>query len=452
MKPTELSARLERLMNRRASSLRGSAERREPPPRFDARRPVGAAPLPSLCAGEKTLHTRLAQLRSGGPSAQPSRTKIRTPPISRTAISDDPPEASPVYRRPETPYDPSVAGRLNALLGSMGAAAPPPATPPDQARLMAALPGRLRPTSFGECYVIEEAVPLARRHGNHALDTALRVDPDHAAVLAKSNEFKDFDVRTALFFDLETTGLATTMGTLPFLIGAAHVHHDQLIMEQWLLRDPDEEAAALTDFAARIAEADWLVSFNGRSFDWPLLEARFAAHRIELQADHLLGHLDLLHAARRLVKHAVPNCKLQTLEAHLLGLTRIDDTPGSAVPATYHAYLRGGDPTPLIGVVKHNLDDVLSMLTLLGALFERVANAASWALRDPSVALAVAKLASGLGRLDQAEQVFTALAGFEATAAQGEKGLARVTRQRKRSAEWSGTRQSDTRQSGTRNK
>ena len=340
----------------------------------------------------------------------------------------------------------------------MGTAPPPPATPPDQARLMAALPGRLRPTPFGECYVIEEAVPLTRRHGDHALSDVLRVDPQHAAVLTKSNEFKDFDVRTALFFDLETTGLATTMGTLPFLIGAAHVHHDQLIMEQWLLRDPDEEAAALTDLAARIAEADWLVSFNGRSFDWPLLEARFAAHRIEVQADHLLGHLDLLHAARRLVKHAVPNCKLQTLEAHILGLKRIDDTPGSEVPATYHAYLRGGDPTPLIGVVKHNLDDVLSMLTLLGALLERVANAASWALRDPPVAFAVAKLASGLGRLDQAEHVYTALAGYTATAEQAEKGLARVGRQRAKAAEWSGgprqsgKRQPATRPSGTRNK
>lgn len=428
-------------MNRRASALRGSAERPPPPARFDARRPVGAAPLPSASAGEKTLHARLTQLREGATqTAAPRVHRQPRAPTEPTAQTPQPVAPPPAYRRPETPYDPSVAGRLNALLGSLGAALPAPATPPDQARLMAALPGRLRPTPFGECYVIEDAVPLTRRHGDRALDAALRVDPAHAAVLTKSNDFNNFDVRTALFFDLETTGLATTMGTLPFLIGAAHVHHDQLIMEQWLLRDPDEEAAALTDLAARIAEADWLVSFNGRSFDWPLLEARFAAHRIDVQADHLLGHLDLLHAARRLVKHAVPNCKLQTLEAHILGLERVDDTPGSAVPATYHAYLRGGDPTPLIGVVKHNLDDVLSMLTLLGDLLARVADAASWALRDPPVALAVAKLASGLGRLDQAERVYAALAGFQATAAEGEKGLARVARQRARSAEWSGTR------------
>jgi uncharacterized protein YprB with RNaseH-like and TPR domain len=342
--------------------------------------------------------------------------------------------------RTDTPRDTSIGGRLDNLLTTLGAGPALPSAPPDQLRLMRALRGHVHPTPQGDCYVICDALDLSTRHGDLPLGQVLRTDPTQTAVLAKDAGFQSFDPCTALFFDLETTGLATTMGTLPFLIGAAHLQHGQAILEQWLLRDPDEEAAALTALAERIAEADWLVSFNGRSFDWPLLEARFALHRIDVGTAHLQGHLDLLHAARRLLRHALPNCKLTTLEAQVLGLRRVDDTPGSQVPATYHAYLTGGDPHPLVGVVKHNRDDILSMLTLLGALLDRVENATSWALRDPPSSLAVAQAALALGRLDAAEAIYQVLCGFPTTAAEGEKGLARVGRQRTKAAGWSGTR------------
>lgn len=341
---------------------------------------------------------------------------------------------------PTGPRDTSIGGRLDALLTSLGAGPAPPSAPPDQQRLMRALAGSVQRTSQGDTYLICDAVGLDTRHGDLTLGQALQGVPGHVAVLAKDPAMASFDARTALFFDLETTGLATTMGTLPFLIGAAHVQHDRVILEQWLLRDPDEEAAALTALAQRIAEAEWLVSFNGRSFDWPLLEARFALHRIDVPTRHIVGHLDLLHAARRLLRHALPNCKLTTLEAHVLGLRRVDDTPGAQVPATYHAYLSGGDPRPLIGVVRHNRDDILSMLTLLGALMDRVARAPSWALRDPPSAKAVAQAAIKLGRLDEAEAIYQALCGFAATRQAGEKGLARVKRQRAKVAGWAGTR------------
>lgn len=312
---------------------------------------------------------------------------------------------------------------------------------------MAALPGRERATAAGPCYVIETLVPLDQRHGDRPLEDALSSDPGHAAVLAKDNAFELFEPRAALFFDLETTGLSTTMGTLPFLIGAAHVHHADVVLEQWLLREPDEEAAALTDLAQRIGEADWLVSFNGRGFDWPLLEARFAMHRIEVSHAHLLGHLDLLTIARRLLRHRVANCKLTTLEATLLGLQRVDDIPGAQVPATYRDYLQGGATAPLVAVVKHNRDDILSMLTLLGLLLDRVERVDSWALRDPPAAEAVAKAALALGRLQQAQRAFAALAQFETTRAIGEKGLAQVARQHAKAAGWQ--RGEGTRRCGT---
>lgn len=413
---------------------------RSEPSAFGARRPVAPPSVPSGDAAERTLQARLAGLRSGRPD--PKRTPCQSPkPPSAPPLPD--PIAHRAMPTPPTPkprhlpdWDPSIAGRLNGLLASVGGGPVAPARPPDQARLMAALPGRERPTPVGRCYVLEDAIGLDARHGDRLLNTVAESDPGHAAILAKENTFELFDPCGALFFDLETTGLSTTMGTLPFLIGAAHLHHEQVLLEQWLLREPDEEAAALHDLADRIAEADWLVSFNGRSFDWPLLAARFALHRIEVDTDHLLGHLDLLLIARRVVKHAVPNCKLTTLEAELLGLRRVDDIPGSKVPATYQDYLRGGATDPLVAVVQHNRDDILSMLTLLGLLLDRVQQATSWALRDPPGALAVAKAALAIGRLAQAEQIFAALADFEATRAAGEKGLKQVERKRRKTAGW----------------
>ncbi len=361
---------------------------------------------------------------------------LRVPPSLLAPVEASAPPPT-VFEAPqplqEGPPATGLMAKLGALRRSVGAGhaitSATPETPVDA--LSAALPGSERATEHGPTYAIELTYPPRATHGNRELGAVLH-QPARPAVLSGEAELGGFDVRRALFLDLETTGLAHGMGTLAFLAGTAHFRGEDLILEQWLLRQPDEEPAFLADLAARMADVDYLVTFNGRTFDLPLLQGRYSANRMEDPAAHLLGHLDLLHASRRLLRHDLPNCKLQTIEAHKLGFLRVDDVPGSECPARYRAYLHGDDPHGLIPLVVHNRDDVLSMVTLLDLLLQRVEQAEAWLWRDPDCGLALAALGLRAGDLDYSESIYRSAAVLPETRAAGEKGLRRVERLKKR--------------------
>jgi uncharacterized protein YprB with RNaseH-like and TPR domain len=297
-------------------------------------------------------------------------------------------------------------------------------------------PAQSRATPHGPAWVLQDTLPHEAPHGDRALGSALAFDAAAVgaalAVLTGDPAMRGFDLRGALFIDLESTGLALTGATLPFLVGAAHFHGEALVLEQWLLRTPDDEEAALHDLAARIEAADWLVSFNGRTFDLPLLGTRWRMHRQHDPSGALAGHLDLLPVSRRTLKHGLPNCRLGTLESRVLGLHRVDDVAGSEVPGCYHAWLHDANPAPLAGVVKHNRLDVLSMVTLLDELLGRVLRPESTLLRDPECALKLAERARKHGAPELAERIFTAAALLPSTREAAEKGLARMARAARR--------------------
>ncbi len=370
----------------------------------------------------RLVERRVEALRSGA-ERLPSAAELvpRRPPLP-----GPPPRAAPAGSAP----DPTVARleNLRRVVG-LGLPAPPPGAPQAQ-KLMDRVEGHERPTPHGTCFVVERLHDPVERHGARALGAVLD-RPVGAAVLTGEEPLRDFDVRRALFLDLETTGLAHGMGTLAFLIGTAHFQGPRLVFEQWLLRDPDEEQATLHDFAARLADADYLVTYNGRAFDLPLLRARFSAHKLDDPAAHLAGHLDLLHPTRRLLGHGLPDCRLATLESHRLGVHRVDDAPGSEAPARYHAYLHGEDPGPLVAIVAHNRDDVLSMVVLLDLLAERRDRAEANVLSDPECAFALAAQAVSVGEWSYAERVYGTAAEVGASADAGRAGLARVARRRK---------------------
>ena len=163
--------------------------------------------------------------------------------------------------------------------------------------------------------------------------------------------------------DTETTGLATAAGTVAFLIGLGWWDDDRFRQVQLLLPDHAHERALLTALAATIAPTAWLVTYNGRGFDWPLLVARF---RMTRRAAPLhAGHLDLLPIVRRLFRHRMDDARLRTAEAQLLGLHRIGDVDGSEIPGRYLRFLRSGVPDELVDVVRHNDQDVRSLARLL---------------------------------------------------------------------------------------
>ncbi len=175
-----------------------------------------------------------------------------------------------------------------------------------------------------------------------------------------------------LFLDTETTGLAGGTGTYAFLVGLAWWDAGGLQVEQLFLRDFSEEHSMLHELSMRLAERPVLVTFNGKSFDWPLLENRFTLTR-KIAVPKLMAHLDLLHPARALWKLRLGSVRLVELERHVLDAERLGwhrdhDIASSLIPQYYFDYLRGGMPDPLAGVAKHNQMDLRGLAALYGRI------------------------------------------------------------------------------------
>ena len=169
--------------------------------------------------------------------------------------------------------------------------------------------------------------------------------------------------RPLVCLDTETTGLATAAGTVAFLIGLGWWTGETFRQVQLLLPDQGEEGVLLDQVARHIPPDAWLVTYNGRGFDWPLLVTRFRMAR-RAAPDHA-GHLDLLPLVRRLFRHRMVDARLGTVERTLLGVVRHDDVDGWEIPGRYLGFLRGGPAQPLAAVVRHNGEDVLSLGRLL---------------------------------------------------------------------------------------
>lgn len=167
-----------------------------------------------------------------------------------------------------------------------------------------------------------------------------------------------------VLFDTETTGLSGGTGTRAFMVGLARFEADGLAITQFTTATMAAEASMLRAVLGALGEDAVLVSYNGKSYDRPLLGTRLRLARL---ADPLsrLPHLDLLHATRRRLRGTLPDCRLSTVERRWLGIVRDDDLPGSEAPAAWLHYLRGGSAAPLRRVGEHNAQDLASLAALL---------------------------------------------------------------------------------------
>ncbi len=163
--------------------------------------------------------------------------------------------------------------------------------------------------------------------------------------------------------DTETTGLATAAGTMAFLVGLGWWEADRFRQSQLLLPDQPDEPALLALLEAHIPPTAWLVTYNGRGFDWPLLVTRYRMARRDPPVH--AGHLDLLPFVRRVFKHRMTDARLRTVESELLGVVRHEDVDGWEIPGRYLDFLRSGTAGPLLAVVRHNREDVRSLARLL---------------------------------------------------------------------------------------
>ncbi|HYN70265.1 MAG TPA: ribonuclease H-like domain-containing protein, partial [Candidatus Eisenbacteria bacterium] len=203
-----------------------------------------------------------------------------------------------------------------------------------------------------------------------------------------------------LCLDTETTGLATAAGTLAFLVGLGWWEGSRFRQVQLLLPDHADEPALLDELARRIPPDGWLVTYNGRGFDWPLLVARFRLVRAAPPIH--AGHLDLLPLVRRVFKHRMPDARLRSAETVLLGLHRIGDVEGWEIPGRYLEFLRSGEPTRLLDVVRHNDEDVRSLARLLVHVDQGYADRERWPEAPAGDLAGLARAFSSHGRIAEA--------------------------------------------------
>ncbi|MBQ6256581.1 MAG: ribonuclease H-like domain-containing protein [Clostridia bacterium] len=169
------------------------------------------------------------------------------------------------------------------------------------------------------------------------------------------------------FLDTETTGLSHGAGTVAFLVGVGFFDEQGFTVRQYLMRDYDEEALLLSHVAEEMGKRRVLCTFNGATFDLPLLEARFTMQRMrELYPQK--PHVDLLPTSRRVWKLRLKKCNLTSLEEAVLGLHRENDLPGALVPERYFSFLKTGDFSLLTDILDHNVQDIVSLAHILDRL------------------------------------------------------------------------------------
>ncbi len=289
-------------------------------------------------------------------------------------------------------------------------AAPPPERPmrqkprPETAELARLLGGVPAGTEDVQWIHIVRKYPLPIRHGSVEIPSDLEVSPAYLRVIAKNKISERFSVSNALFFDTETTGLAGGTGTYVFLIGAGYFHDSQFVIEQFFLPTPGAERTMLGDFQTLLQQKRGLISFNGKTFDAPLLTNRFIQQRLNPVLD-LHEHLDLLHACRRIVQNDFGDCSLNTLERALLSIRREGDIPGSEIPQAYLNFLREGTTEPLPAIVYHNRMDILTLAGLLVLLLQWVERAREADLAG-FIAGRIARLHAEIHETEQAAEIY----------------------------------------------
>jgi uncharacterized protein len=259
---------------------------------------------------------------------------------------------------------------------------------------------------------------LALRHwfsdsiGPEAPDGPLNQDalrllaPDAPTIVA--------DPRQWLFLDTETTGLAGGTGTYAFLVGIAWWDAGGLEVEQFFLREHSEEHSLLTALAERMAERRVLVTFNGKTFDWPLLDTRYRMTR-SIRTPEPCAHLDFLHPARNLWRLRLGSVRLAELERHVLGWNRGDDLLSEFIPQIYFDFLRGGPPDPLVPIFQHNQMDLRGLAGLAARVVQ--------VLSDPERSASDAYELYGASRIcERRGESARARKLFQSTIEKGESG------------------------------
>ena len=258
--------------------------------------------------------------------------------------------------------------------------------------------------------LVENHYHLETRYGRTRLNAGLEISGEVLGLLGRDRRFIDRSLDSALFVDLETTGLSGGAGTVPFLIGAAYYREGKFHIVQFFLEDPAAEPAMLHEFAAFVARLDFrsVVSYNGKAFDLPLLETRSILHREPLGLAGL-PHLDFLFPARTLWSHKQDSCRLCQLARDMLAVEREEDIPSMEIPWRYFEYLRTRNFSLVEPILYHNQEDLLSLLGVIIAgagVMAGGAAPAGWPEPDAMDLFGAAKVHAKTGDRERSADLF----------------------------------------------
>jgi uncharacterized protein YprB with RNaseH-like and TPR domain len=258
--------------------------------------------------------------------------------------------------------------RRLATIAPIGRASDLPA-PPERRRDRPAryaieefMSGEVVRTPHGEHFETERLWERHRRHGSVDISDLAELPKDLLESLSGGAILSAGPGKWA-FLDTETTGLAGGTGTYAFLIGVGSIDDSGFRLRQFFMRDYGEEPSLLWRLTEHLAQFDVLITYNGKTYDQPLLETRFRMSRARHPFDRL-EHLDLLHGARRLWKLRLESCRLMDLENQILGVEREGDLPGEMIPYYYFEFLRTKQAFRLVPIFHHNAIDILSLACL----------------------------------------------------------------------------------------
>lgn len=285
------------------------------------------------------------------------------------------------------------------------------------------------------------ATPARNRFGEHLalrrwFSESIGCEPPERAVdesalrlLAPDARAEIADPQQWLFLDTETTGLMGGTGTYAFLVGIAWWDAGGLEVQQFFMRDHSEEHSLLVTLAERMSERRVLVTFNGKSFDWPLLETRYRMTRT-IRPPAPRAHLDFLHPARNLWRLRLGSVRLAELERHVLGWNRGVDIDSTLIPSIYFGFLRGGPPDPLVPIFQHNQMDLRGLAGLAAHTLALLADPETRG-RDAFELFGISRICERRGHDARARQLYEQLIASELSpeaARLARKSLARLAK------------------------
>ena len=313
--------------------------------------------------------------------------------------------------------------RIERIEGGRMAPNPAPARPPDDpasedepedpfgpfvapARYdaEACLDGVAMHNPHGAYFLAERFYPHHKPHGCYDIGRLAEMPGEWLTAVSKG-EIPPHDPERWVFLDTETTGLAGGTGTCAFLVGVGTIEPGGFRVRLFFMRDYDEEAAMLYGLAEFLAGYDVLVTYNGKSYDAPLIETRYRLRRQRFPLERL-HHLDLLHGARSLWKPRLESCRLMNLEREILGVEREGDLPGELIPHYYFQYLRTRQAFRLVPLFHHNVVDIVSLACLTGVVLPAFADPRGTALRHGADLLGLARWLRRAGDGDTAAELY----------------------------------------------